>query len=228
MTLWTLSEIKTKVNNDLDLTNETMISSAELTAYINQAVQEAEQHVIAIYEDYFLQKSYLTLVTSTSDYALPTNIYGHKIRKVIYDDGTNKYLIKRIRKLEEIPYVDTNDDYRYMIVMDGTGAFKLRLFPTSRENSSTTVNVWHIGSANVLSADADIMNIPEAAQYVISKTKLECARKEGHPAQMSLEQETDRQRKLLIETLTVMVPDEDNQVLMDLSFYGEFDANRGW
>lgn len=226
MTLPTLLDIRTKIDNDLDLTNETMISAAEKIGYINQAIDEAKQHVITIYEDYFLQSANLALVTGTQDYDLPSNVYAHKIRKIIYDDGNTKYIVKRMRKFEDIPYVQTTDYYRYRVIMNSSGAFKLRLWPAAQETSSTNVTIWFIGEANTLAVDTDIMNIPEAYQFVVAKSKLECARKEGHPAQSALEMEVERQRVFLVDTLTAMVPDEDNTILPDMSFYTDFDPMR--
>lgn len=224
MTLWTLAQIKTKIQNDLDLTDEVMITSAELTAYINQAIDEAEQHVLAIYEDYFLQSANLALVSGTSEYSFPSNIYAHKVRRIFYENGTNKYEIRRIRDLSEIPDVETGDNYRYIVMMNSSGAAKIKLYPTAAETSSTNVTVWFIGNATTLSATSDEMNIPEAVQYVIARAKLECARKEGHPAQVSLADEVKKQEKLLVDTLTAMVPDEDNEIRPDFSFYNEFDS----
>jgi len=226
MTLWTLDDIKTKIKNDLDLTNETMITDAELNGYINQAVQEAEQHVLTIYEDYLLQSAQLSVTSGTSDYDFPSNIYAHKIRRILYDDGTTKYEVQRLKDFKDIPYVQTTDYYRYKVVMNSSGDFKIKLFPTAQETSTTNFTIWFIGSANTLSASTDKMNIPEAAQFVVTKSKLECARKEGHPAQVALEQEVERQRKLLVDTLTAMVPDEDNHIEPDMSFYWDFDPMR--
>lgn len=214
MTLWTLAQIRTKVQNDLDLQDETMITASELTAYINQAIDETEQLVITIYEDYLLQETALPLVTGTSEYDLPANIYAHKIRKVFYNDGGTKYEVKRVRDLSQIPHIEASENYRYVVMMNSAGQFRLKLYPASRETSTSNVTIWHIGNANTLSLDDDILNIPEAAQFVICRAKLECARKEGHPIQVTLAGEVEKQRELLIETLTNMVPDEDNEILI--------------
>lgn len=214
MTLWTLGQIKTKVNDDLDLTDEVMITDSEMISNINAAIDEAEQLVHTLYEDYLLRSENLTLTTGSDQIDLPTSIYAHKIRKVFYENGTDKYEIKRIRNLTDIPDVLSTDKYRYLIINTGTGGFKMRLFPASRETSTTNVTIWFIANANTLSLDTDVMNIPEAVRFVIEKTKLLCARKEGHPAQVALEAEVERQKELLVSTLTAMVPDEDNAILL--------------
>jgi hypothetical protein len=47
--------------------------------------------------------------------------------------------------------------------------------------------------------------------------------KENHPSSMQAAQNVERQRMLLVDTLTSMVPDDDNLILPDYSFYNEYD-----
>jgi hypothetical protein len=225
MTLWTWAEIKAKVKNDLDLNDEDFIDATMLLAYANEAIDEAEQHVITINEDYLLQSASLALVNGTQEYSLPTNIYANKIRRIFYDNGSNKYEIRRIRDLSEIPNIESSEPYKYIPVVDSSGAYKIKLYPASRETSSSNVTIWFIGNANELALDADVMNIPEAVHFVMAHMKLRCAQKESHPGQIQAAQELERQRQLLVDTLTAMVPDDDNKVLIDQSFYDDFD---GW
>lgn len=224
MNLWTWSEIKTKVKNDLDLWDEDFVDDTMLLAFANEAVDEAEQHVITINEDYFLQSESLALVTSTSTYSLPTNIYANKIRKILYSDGVTKYEIKRIRNINDTLDIDTNDDYMYIPIVNSSGVQKIKLYPTSRETSSSNVTIWSIGNATELALDADLMNIPEAVNFVMAHMKLRILQKEGSPKQTEQAQEVERQRQLLVDTLTAMVPDDNNEVLPDFSYYAEFDT----
>jgi hypothetical protein len=142
---------------------------------------------------------------------------------VFYDNGSLKYELKRIRDLSEIPNIQTGQNYSYIPVVNSSGAYRIKIYPTPTETSSSNVSVWFIGNANTLALDADIMNIPEAVHFVISHMKLRCMQKEGHPAQIQQAQDVERQRQLLVDTLTAMVPDDDNKVLADFSFYDEFD-----
>lgn len=221
MTLPTLIEILTEVDNALDLTDEIMVLRDEKVGYVNASVDEAEQHILAINEDYFLQTANLPLVAGEQDILLPGNIYAHKIRRVYYTNGGTTYEIKRIRNLDEIPNVDSGDDYRYLVYMDSSGGFRMKLYPASRESSSSNVSVWFIGNANRLEDDTDIMNIPEARSFVVASTKLACARKEGHPAAVSLEGEVERQRVLMVDSLQAKIPDENNQIEVDLSYFDD-------
>lgn len=220
MNLPTLANILDKVNNDLDLTDEVMISRDEKVAYVNAAVDEVEQILLPLYEDYFLQKADLALVLGESEYDFPSNIYAHKIRKVFYDNGTDRYEIRRIRNLSEVPDVDVADAYRYVVLTNSTGQHKMQFYPASREDSADNVEIWFLGSANDLSDDADIMNVPEAFNLVVAKTKLMCAMKESHPSQVALETDVEKQETRFLQVIAAMVPDEDNQLLVT-SRYGD-------
>lgn len=223
MTTPTWLELKTIIKNDLDLNEDPMITDEMLLAWANNAVDEAEQHVLGcgVGADYFLQSESLALVSGTSEYALPANILAHKIRMISYDNGSQQYEIKRIRNLKLVPNIETGSEYRYLIVTTSAGAARLKLYPASAEDSASNVTVWFIGNANALVDDSSTVNIPEATNFIISYIKLECLRREGHPNQGVQEQERERQRALLIETLADMVPDEDNEIQIDTSFYDE-------
>lgn len=222
MTTPTWAEIKAIVKQDLDLLDEVFIDDDQLLGWVNSAIDEAEKHILGIYEDYFLQTETLSLAAGVSEYSLPANILGSKIRKVFYDNGSSKYEVKRVRNLSDIPWVDSDDDYRYLIINNSSGGTRLKLFPSSRETSSN-VSIWYIGNANHITSDSDVINIPEAAGFIIASIKLECMRKELHPGQSTAESERERQRQLLVDALTSMVPDEDNEILIDTSFYRDFD-----
>src|SRR3972149_6519778 len=112
---FTLAQIRTKVQNDLDLLDEDFITVAELDAYINEGIDVAEAEIHTIYEmknqHYFLSVANISLVTGTSYYASPADIYANKIRRLIYDDGSRKYKLRVIKNLDEIPLVESTEDY---------------------------------------------------------------------------------------------------------------------
>ena len=98
---WTLDELKGKIQRDLDIEGEVFIQDAsdapELLEYINEGIDKAEEIVHSLYEDYFLDKASITLVSGTHEYDLPSAIYAHKIRRIIYRNGTRVYTVDRIR-----------------------------------------------------------------------------------------------------------------------------------
>lgn len=221
---FTWLELKTKVENDLDLIDEKFITPAELLGYANEAIDEAEQEILTIYEDYFLTNEVLPLVAAQADYDLPVDIWAHKIRQVLYNDGTKKYPIRRIKQLEQVNEVTANEStYRYLIVNSLASGPKIRLFPASLETSANNVTIWFIRNAREITLDADLVDVPEAHKFILQHIKLRCYEKEGSQQQNKAQQDLERERKLLVDSLSAMVPDEDNYMQMDTSFYEDFD-----
>jgi len=225
---WTLLQLTTKIERDLALEDEDFVQPDELTDYINEAIDEAEAEVHGLYEDYFLCRSTITLVSGTSEYALPTSIYAHKIRRITYRRGTRTYTINRIRdwkkfeefELDKVGGAQSEAEYRYLLVNEAAGSPKILFTPDVAE-SGAYVTVWYYRQANRLSADADLMDIPEAANFVLQHVKVRCYEKEGHPNLAKAMSDLERERALLQSTLTAMIPDADTTIEMDLSLYEE-------
>lgn len=232
---WTLSEIKQKVQQDLDLESEVFIQPTELTNYINQAIDEAEAEIHGIYEDYFLTWYYPLLVAGQREYDLPENIYAHKIRKIIFSDDQSKtYEVARIpesAKFEDIALTErfrSTEFYRYLIVNNIPGQPQIYTVPAIREGDTgssqdgqSRMRIWYLRNANKLEADADVCDIPEFVHFVIAYAKLRCLEKEGHPNMMYWDAQTERQRRLMIDTLANMIPDGATRIEPDMTSYEE-------
>lgn len=225
---WTLAQIKTKIQEDLDLEEETgegqFIETTELTNNINRAIDEAESIIHTLYEDYFLTYAKIYMVNGVSEYTLPEDIYANKIRRLVYYDGTRSYEVKRMNSpfmFDDIPMIETDDDYKYLLINKSTG-MKLVLYPQARSTSSTALTIWYIRNATELSTTSDECDIPEAIHYVIEAAKGFCMAKENAgviPAgQMA---EIARQKEILINTLSDRIPDGHTEVYMDESTYDD-------
>lgn len=228
MRRWTYEEIKTKVERDLDHQEETMISEEEMLGYCNEAIDACEAEIHGIYEDYFLTSSPLALVSGTSSYELPADIYASKIRSVIYSNSGNIYEIKRIRtpkkflELAHITQSNPTNHYNYIITNAEATGPRLVLYPSSKETSSTNVTIWYLRNAARMVELDDECDIPEFTSFVLQYMKVKCYEKEaGHPMYQTAVLELMALKKQMIETLTEMVPDEDNEVIQDLSHYEE-------
>ena len=227
---WTLAEIREKVNQDLDLEGEVFIQPNELRNYINQAIDEAEAEIHAIYEDYFLDWYYVPLVIDQQEYDLPPNIYAHKIRKIIFSDDQSKtYEVSRIpesAKFEDIALTErfrSTEFYRYLIVNRAAGMPQMYFVPAIREGdvSPSRMRVWYLRDANRLVEDTDLCDIPEFVHFVIAYTKLRCLEKEMHPGTQYWADQVERQRRLMIDTLTNMIPDGETRIEPDMTTYEE-------
>lgn len=227
MRLWTYAELKAKVENDLDLEDEIFITPTEMLGYFNEAIDEAEATIHDMYEDYYLTKDFIPLVTGTQEYSLPDDIYAMKIRTFTYSNGIQKYEIKKWRdSLARIQYVDDSEDYKYVPLNTAAGGYQLMLLPTSRETSATNATLWYIRNAAELAADDDLCDLPELAiNFVIQFVKQRCYEKEGHPNTSKAMQDTDRLKMSMTETLEKMVDDENDELRKDLSFYEDFDSS---
>ncbi len=101
MKQWTLQEIRTKVEQDLDTEDELFIQPSELIGYINEAIDEAEANIVTLYEDYFLTRAPIFLVTGQNSYPVPGNIYADKVRGMEYKNGPRYYPMARFRNLNK-------------------------------------------------------------------------------------------------------------------------------
>ena len=227
MTYKTLSEIRSEVKKALDLEEESFIPDAEILLYINEAIDIAESEIHKIHEDYFLAESTVSLVNGTSEYALPTNIYANKIRSVIYSNGSEVYEVNRISKLnsfievQQVRSFGSSERYQYMLKNDSANdGVEMILLPASRE-TSTNLKIWYLRNSNRLSIDADKCDIPEFYHFVTQYTKVRCYEKEGHPQHTSAVGVLSQLRDQMVQTLTGMVPDDKDQIPLDLTHYQE-------
>lgn len=223
----TYSELKSALQKELDLEDETFITAAEFLNYFNEGVDEVEAEIHNIYEDYFLTVGSISLVSGTQDYSLPSDIFAQKIRKILYNDGASKrYPITRLKNLEKIPHVEATDSYQYLIVNTTASGLKIRFYPTPAETNSN-VSIYYLRNAKRFSADADVCDIPEFTPVIIQYVRWKCLSKEGHPDAPSAREEYLRMKQGMVDTLTARVPDEDNTIEKDLSFYDDFDTWSG-
>jgi len=333
---WTLLELLDKVREDMDLQEETFISDSELTSAANEAIDQAEQEVNTIYEDYFLTDVKIALQAGVEKYNLPSKIYAHKIRRIIFEDGTDTYKIKRMgdwKKFEQKALENVGSScrtYEYMLVNDSQGMPQISLVPTSSHTSytrtisasnntitftdddgtfavaissgtytdpdaiafaaeaamntsgtsqlhSVTFNAqemkfefvnttgavltlswgtgassayyafgfsaldltgafqyqgqaavltsratcWYFRQANRLEFDEDILDIPEAANFVLRFMKNRVMEKEHNPMLQEGVRLLSEERALMVSTLTAMVPDAENNIEPDFTMYEE-------
>lgn len=225
MKRWLLSEIRAKIEADLDLEDEDFIQPEELVGYVNEGIDTCEALIHTLYEDYFLVSGNITLVNGTSAYDLPADIYADKVRGIEYINGSKIYQVKRIREADRfhtISLINTSAgvfDYAYYITNPAAGP-KINLVPTSYE-AGALLNIWYLRNAAELVNDTDECDIPEFAQFVIQFAKVKCLEKEGNPMLSEAVALLDNYRKLMIDTLSTMSPDGDNTIEADNSHYEE-------
>ena len=220
----TWSTIRTQIKAEMDLDDEVFVTDAELLYYANQAIEEIEKEIHAMEDQsqrYFSSEANIALVADTSTYSLPTDIYAAKILGIHYSDGSNKYEIKPIRDLGELVHVETDDDYRYRLIDTTAGGKKIKIYPTSRETSSSNVTIYYRRKATQLASDSDNLDVPEATQFVKQFVIEKVANKERMTPDAPESLKLQAIRKNLLDSLENMVDDNNNEVGIDYSHYEE-------
>jgi hypothetical protein len=227
MKFWTYGEIKTKVERDLDLESEDFITDAELLSYANEAIDEVERQIHTLYEDYFVTRTTISLVAGQEEYAMPTDIYANKIRKIIYRNGTQVWSLERVRDWNkfisyevEKAYLSSTQFYGYFIINQVAGSPKLLLTPTPTESGSF-LKVWYLRNANNLVDETSICDIPESVNYVMAYMKMKVAEKELHPNLQKFVADVEMQKEETIKTLAGMFPDNENNIEADTRLYDD-------
>ena len=225
MELPTYATLSAKVKSELDLYEETFITDTELLGYFNEGIDTVEGLIHTIYEDYFLCKTTLSIVSGTQDYALPSGIYAQKIRRLIYSDSTTSgYDIRQIKNLSDIPYSQTEDALRYLLTNEAATGPRISFYPTPNFTSSSYVTLFYIRNATKFTGvTTETCDIPEWSHVVVQYVKWRCMEKEGHPNVGEAAQALDQLKSLMVETLSNRVIDEDTKLQNDMSFYKDFD-----
>lgn len=225
----TWGTIFAKIEADCILEDEQWIDEDECLGYANEAIKDAEAIVHSLYEDYFLDYATITFVAGTEEYDLPTNIYANKIRRFLFENGGNRYIIPRMQDWKKFErksmndYLATSGSYEYFVVSPTAGAeSKIILSPTVQAaDAGAFGKIWFIREANQLATASDTCDIPEFINYIYAHMKTNIYAKEGHPNLSLAMANLARQKELMEGTLTAMVPDADNEIEADLSGYEE-------
>jgi len=78
----TLSTLRTRVRRYLDESSADRWSNTDLNAYINEGIRFAQAEVDRANPDYFLRESTFTASAGTTEAALPSTVFGHRIRNI--------------------------------------------------------------------------------------------------------------------------------------------------
>lgn len=226
MKVYRWGDLRDIILSELDLEEETFIDPAELINYANKAIDEGEQHLMLIYQDYFRRSAFINWTAGQSQYSLPTDIYSNKIRHMHYINGNMKYRVKRIHA-HQIPYVHDNDDFKYDIehidsVNNADSGVRLAYYPTPLITGNY-MKMWYIRNAARIIDDNTVIDLPESKNFIQAFIAREVAIKEGSPLLQLRESELAKQTQLYKETLDAMVPDDQETIEPDLSFYSDFD-----
>lgn len=219
----TWATLKEEIKDDMNLHGEDFVSDAELLAWANDGIEQAEKEIVSLYDKYFETDTTLSLVNGTAKYALPADIMANKITHIEYNNGTEEYEVRYLKRKDEVRYVDsTNHYYRYRLRNDSANGQQIEIFPTPDETGDN-MKLYYIRSVTRLALDADTIEIPIADAFIKQYIKDQVRGKELGPMwDHSETQAMQRQRALMIEALQNMVPDDSrDEIRPDLSYYDD-------
>jgi hypothetical protein len=224
----TLLDIKQHVKDDLDLNEETFVEDVDLRRWANEAVSVAESHIHRLYEDYFLvEADPITISQGSNLVDYPSDIYGNKIRKIIFTDGlgnsNTSHVVNRAKNLihakeRDLYGSDTSTPVlTYLPYNPSNIGRKIRLFPESGRGGY--LHIFYIRNANKLVNDTDILDIDEFDRFIIQYVKTQAYLKDGDPRAADSKILEEQFKEDMVNTLSTMVPDGDNTLDMDMGSY---------
>lgn len=223
----TWATVKAAILRETDMEDEDFVPPAEMIDYVNEAIDEVEKILLGLSEDYMLTRTTITLVDGTEEYALPSDVFAHKIRSIIYRNGSTVYEIKRIRdwkKFEEYEAEKSSSgstkEYRYFLLHTTAGSPKILLSPTPAE-AGTYPKIWYLRNANKVTTTADTIDIPEGLNYIKHYVKCKILFKERSPAFEAAKAELEGIRDAFIEAMQVKTPDNASEIEPDFSYYND-------
>lgn len=231
MSFRTFGDLRTQVEAELDLQDETFISPAEMIGYWNRAVSVAEGDMVTLgfRDKYFLAREFLSITKDVESYALPATLYGNKIIKVIYHVGATFYTLLPLDSkdmFENYEYLNnfsTTDFYRYLITHTTPASQQFVLVPKAQITAANCITIWFSRSANRYAVDADICDFPALCyEFLSAYVKMLCYAKESHVNYPAAKEEAERQQQMMQSVLSGQISDSQMSLLeMDLSPYQE-------
>lgn len=226
---WTLDQLRTKIQNDHELHAENFVTPSEIDAFINDAIEDAEQLIIDSFSDFFLTFVDYDIVAGVGEILVPGDMFDFRIRGMYFDlkgfdtnsTGTSQwYKIKKL-PIERFSIVYKDDVYHYRLTNAVSGP-KIGIYPDFREDLQAKVRLWYIREAVRLSDDTDILEVGIRPQFVIAHTKVSIMEKEGDPMLDTMQARLEKQTAKLISSISRVVDDdEDSYLEMDLEALDE-------
>lgn len=225
---WSYEMFRDKMQRERDVIisddPEAFITNVEFKEYMNDAIDQAEQSIHALYEDYFLARATLTFTQGQEELDLPEGIYAHKIRRFLYRNGTERYTISRMRDWKKFEEYELNDGFndgalhQYFLLNNTVPKILIVPAPTVTGNFG---KIWYIRQANRIINDTDLCDIPESNKFIMAYLRLKIMEKDRDPLLSKAAADLAEERKFLEDTLASMVPDTDNTIEADTSHYTE-------
>ena len=222
----TRAQLRTRIRTEMDLLDEPGISDAEINYAIQEAMSVVGAKIRGLYEDYFLKRGTLDLVSGTADVSYPTDCFANKVRALIYRNGSTRiFRIPRLKAMEQ--YLEAELSAGNAIWSPETAKFipmdsAMKLIPTPTESGTGVLVCWYIRDLDAMDADADLCDIPEWEHVVVAYAEDVIARnKPGLGDSTKTSSKLDAIMALMESDLSNRSPDDDDFVPRDTSTYEE-------
>jgi hypothetical protein len=218
---WTLDQLRTKIQNDNELHAENFVTPSEIKAFLNDAIEDAEQLIIDSFSDFFLTFVDYNIVEGVGEILVPADMFDLRIRGMYFDlrgfdpnsSGTSQwYKIKKL-PLERFSSIYQADVYHYRLTNPAVGGPKIGIYPDFREDLQAKVRLWYIREAVRLDADTDILEAGIRPQYVLAHAKVAIMEKEGDPMLDTMQARLEKQTEKLISSISRVVDDDEDSFL---------------
>lgn len=228
----TYGTLKSEVLIEADMEAEDFIQPAEVKTYFTDAIREARAHImkLGLEDDYFIKEQKYSLTHGQSELTLPTDIYATKIRALTYSSPSKVYTIHRIKgvkKYEIMQHIRQSPSGGEYLMYDienssPTLGSKVVFYPESQETTTDCIILKYVRATTALVDDSSLVDIPEFYSFVKAYVKWKLYDKEGSPRAADFKQDYENEKKLMLDTLTEMTPDNYNNLLeADIDIYGE-------
>ena len=201
----TLLELRTRSRQLADMVDNEFVSDSELNNYINFAIAELHDLLVAAYgSDYFLSSTTGTTTSGTQDYSLPSDFY--KLRGVDVKINNSDWFNVKPFNFNERNRFDDSTSWTYL----GLSNLRYRIMGSNLKFTPTPDNaqqyrIWYVPVATKLSDDADTLDdVNQYSDYIIVSAALKMAHKQEMDTS-SLAAERAR----LERRITEMAPNRD-------------------
>ena len=242
MRLITYNEFETKVRADLDIQDtDNFIGQDEFAALTNEAIDMAEALIMSTFEDYFLTSSTLSLVQGASSIDLPSDIYGQKIREIVYKNGDRIYPLTELkdpRKFYQKAVIDRQavslDEYSWFLKSGTAGQQDTLVITPAALESGAYLETWYIRNANriLLQAAPDsasrasqlacVIDIPEWRVFLEQYVKARVYEKMDEAVKMA---DANSKMKMISDQMLTNLKDkklnQETDIPPDVSHYVE-------
>ena len=219
----TYGDLKSEVLIEADMEAEDFIQEPEVKAYFTDAVREARAHIIklGLEDDYFVKEQIASLTNGQTEMSLPADIYGFKIRAFSYSTPSKVYTIHRLKgtkKYEVMEHIKQSPSGGEYLMYDIENASpttgpKIRFYPISQETTANCLVLKYVRNVTDLTNDASLVDIPEFYSFIKAYVKWKLYDKEGSPRSADFKLDYEAEKKLMLDTLTEMTPDNHSNLL---------------